>query len=91
MGAVLLSGSEIGEGCIIAAGTLVTQGRRIPPHSMVMGSPGKVIRPTTPEEVERTRSICARYLALARRYIQGAFPPWGFSPLDPASGEGEER
>src|SRR5262249_44472310 len=59
MGARLLSGSEIGEECLIAAGALVTEGRRIPPRSVVMGVPGKVVREITQDELERTRSINA--------------------------------
>ena len=55
MGARLLSGCEIGAECLIAAGTLVTEGRRIPPRSVVMGVPGKVVRAITEEELERTR------------------------------------
>jgi carbonic anhydrase/acetyltransferase-like protein (isoleucine patch superfamily) len=75
MGALLLSGSEIGEECLIAAGTLVTENRRIPPRSVVMGVPGKVVREISPEELRRTHAICAHYLELAQRYTRGAFPP----------------
>ena len=75
IGARLLSGCEIGEECLIAAGSLVTEGRRIPGRSVVMGMPGKVVREVTPEELERTRSICAHYLEMAQRYARGAFPP----------------
>jgi carbonic anhydrase/acetyltransferase-like protein (isoleucine patch superfamily) len=75
MGAVLLSGCDIGEECLIAAGSLVTEGRRIPPRSVVMGTPGRVIREITQQELERTHSICAHYLELAQRYARGAYPP----------------
>lgn len=75
MRATLLTGCEIGEQCLIAAGTLVTEGRRIPPRSVVMGVPGKVIRAVTDEELERTRMICAHYLEMAQRYARGAYPP----------------
>lgn len=75
MGALLLGGCEVGEECLIAAGALVTEGRRIPPRSVVMGMPGKVVREVTPQEVARTRAICAGYLELAQRYARGAFPP----------------
>jgi carbonic anhydrase/acetyltransferase-like protein (isoleucine patch superfamily) len=75
MGARLLSGCEIGENCLIAAGSLITEGRRIPPRSVVMGSPGKVVRAITEEELERTRTICAHYLEMAQRYVRGAYPP----------------
>jgi carbonic anhydrase/acetyltransferase-like protein (isoleucine patch superfamily) len=75
MGALLLSGSEVGAECVIAAGTLVTEKRRIPPRSVVMGVPGKVVREVTDEDLRRTRAITASYLDLAQRYARGAFPP----------------
>jgi carbonic anhydrase/acetyltransferase-like protein (isoleucine patch superfamily) len=75
IGARLLSGSEIGAECVIAAGTVVTEGRRIPPRSVVMGVPGRVVREVTSEEIQRTRAICAHYLEMAQRYARGAYPP----------------
>lgn len=75
MGAILLSGTEIGPDCLIAAGTLVTENRRIPARSVVMGVPGKVVREVTDEDLQRTREICAHYMELAQRYSRGAFPP----------------
>jgi len=75
MGALLLSDCEIGEECLIAAGTLITEGRRIPPRSVVMGVPGKVVRQITAEELRRTNAISAHYLELAQRYARGGFPP----------------
>ena len=77
MGALLLTGCEIGPECVIAAGSLVTERRRIPPRSVVMGVPGKVVREVTPEDLQRTRAICAHYLEMAQRYARGAYPaPW---------------
>jgi carbonic anhydrase/acetyltransferase-like protein (isoleucine patch superfamily) len=75
MGAILLSGCEVGAECVIAAGTLVTERRRIPPRSLVMGVPGKVIREVTDEDLRRTLAISAHYLDMAQRYARGAFPP----------------
>ncbi len=75
IGAKLLTGCEIGAECLIAAGTIVTEMRRIPPRSVVMGVPGKVVREITAEELERTRAINAHYLELAQRYARGAYPP----------------
>jgi carbonic anhydrase/acetyltransferase-like protein (isoleucine patch superfamily) len=71
MRATLLSGCEIGEECLIAAGTLIPEGRRIPPRSVVMGAPGKVIRAVTDAEVEHTRSINVRYQEMAKKYAAG--------------------
>lgn len=77
IGAKLLTGCEIGEECLIAAGTVVTEQRRIPARSVVMGVPGKVVREITPEELHRTRAINASYLELAQRYARGGYPaPW---------------
>src|SRR5205823_3487342 len=75
IGARLLTGCEIGEECLIAAGALVTENRRIPPRSVVMGVPGKVVREITAEELARTHAICASYLELAQRYARGGYPP----------------
>jgi carbonic anhydrase/acetyltransferase-like protein (isoleucine patch superfamily) len=75
MGALLLSKSEIGAECIIAAGTIVTENRRIPPRSLVMGIPGRVIREVSDDDLRRTQAISAHYLELAQRYVHGAFPP----------------
>ena len=75
MGALLLSGCEVGAECLIAAGTLITEKRRIPPRSVVMGVPGRVVREVTDDDLRHTHAIAAHYLELAQRYAQGAFPP----------------
>jgi carbonic anhydrase/acetyltransferase-like protein (isoleucine patch superfamily) len=75
MGALLLSGCEVGPECLIAAGTVITEKRRIPPRSVVMGVPGKVVREVTDDDLRRTHAITASYLDLAQRYARGAFPP----------------
>jgi carbonic anhydrase/acetyltransferase-like protein (isoleucine patch superfamily) len=78
IGARLLSGCEIGEECLIAAGSVVTEGRKIPPRSVVMGVPGKAVRLITSEEIQRTRLINAHYVQMAQRHARGDFvPPWG--------------
>jgi carbonic anhydrase/acetyltransferase-like protein (isoleucine patch superfamily) len=77
MGAVLMTDSEIGAECIIAAGSLVTEKRRIPRRSVVMGVPGRVVREVSDDDLRRTLAISAHYLELAQRYAHGAFPaPW---------------
>ena len=52
MGSILLDNCVIGEHCIIGAGALVPMGRVIPPRSMVLGSPGKVVRSISDTELE---------------------------------------
>src|SRR5262249_10051435 len=60
IGSRLLGGTVVGEECIIAAGAIVTEGKVIPPRSLVMGIPGKIVRQVTDEEVARTRLINAK-------------------------------
>ncbi len=50
MGAILLNGAEIGEGSIVGAGALVTQDKKFPPRSLILGSPAKVARELSVEE-----------------------------------------
>ncbi len=77
MGALLLSDCEIGAECLVAAGTLITEKRRIPPRSVVMGVPGRVVREVSDDDLRRTQAISAHYLELAQRYAHGSFPaPW---------------
>jgi carbonic anhydrase/acetyltransferase-like protein (isoleucine patch superfamily) len=62
MAAVLLNGVHVGHDSIVAAGTLVTEGTRIPPRSLVMGHPGKVRRELTDEEVAEIRWYADNYV-----------------------------
>jgi carbonic anhydrase/acetyltransferase-like protein (isoleucine patch superfamily) len=52
MGSTILDGAEIGEECIIGANTLIPSGKKIPPRSLVVGSPGKVVRDITEKDLE---------------------------------------
>lgn len=72
MGAIVLNGVEVGEDSIIAAGTLLPEGMRVPPRSLVMGSPGKVRRELTPEEVSTIADYAARYVKYAAEYKESA-------------------
>ncbi len=69
MGAIVLGGSKIGEGSIIGAGALVLENTVIPPYSLVVGSPARVVRELDPE-ARRKRAIehAAHYVAQARRH-----------------------
>ncbi|HEY9175222.1 MAG TPA: gamma carbonic anhydrase family protein [Verrucomicrobiae bacterium] len=62
MGAVLLDGAEIGPQCIIGARALVTQGMKIPPGSMVLGAPARVVRELTPQERASLRGMAEKYV-----------------------------
>jgi carbonic anhydrase/acetyltransferase-like protein (isoleucine patch superfamily) len=65
MGAIVLNGAVIGAGSLVAAGALVTGGVVIPPRSLVVGSPAKVRRETTPEELGGIELNAAVYVDLA--------------------------
>jgi carbonic anhydrase/acetyltransferase-like protein (isoleucine patch superfamily) len=68
MGAILLNGVEVGENCIVAAGTLLPEGTRIPPRSLVVGSPGKVRRELSDADVASIADYAARYVAYSQVY-----------------------
>jgi carbonic anhydrase/acetyltransferase-like protein (isoleucine patch superfamily) len=69
MGAVLLNGSSIGEDCIVAAGTLLPEGAAIPARSLVMGSPGKVRRTLTDDEVAFIAESAQNYVTYRLDYM----------------------
>ena len=55
IGAVILNNAKIGKNCIIGAKALITENKVIPDNSLVMGSPGKIIREVTEEETKDTQ------------------------------------
>ncbi len=77
MGSTILDGAVIGEQCLIGARTLVTQSARIPPGSLVLGTPGQVVRALTTEERAGLKQWAEKYAAnaaycLAHRINVGA-------------------
>ena len=74
MGAILLNHVHVGAGSLVGAGALVTEGTRIPPGSLVLGAPGRVVRPVDDALRARMRGTIAHYLALARRHRAAEFP-----------------
>jgi len=71
IGAVVLNGARIGKNCLVGAGSLVTEGKEFPDGSMIMGSPAKLVRPLTPEQIEGLRRSAAHYVANAHRFRTG--------------------
>ena len=69
MGAILLNGVKVGHDCVIAAGSLLTEGTEIPPRSLVMGRPGKVKRELTDEEIAELRWYADSYVAYRLEYM----------------------
>jgi carbonic anhydrase/acetyltransferase-like protein (isoleucine patch superfamily) len=68
MGAIVLNGAVVGEDSLIGAGAVVTEGAQIPPGSVVVGVPGKVVKQTTGEQRAHIRKNSATYVELAGRY-----------------------
>jgi carbonic anhydrase/acetyltransferase-like protein (isoleucine patch superfamily) len=69
MGAIILDGAEIGARSIIGAGTLVTGGTKIPPGSLVVGSPGRVRRTLSLDEQSKVKTWAEKYVAVSRHYL----------------------
>jgi carbonic anhydrase/acetyltransferase-like protein (isoleucine patch superfamily) len=69
--AIVLNGARIGRHCLVAAGSLVTEGREFPDGTLIMGSPAKVVRELDPAQIERLRHGAAHYVDNARRYRAG--------------------
>jgi carbonic anhydrase/acetyltransferase-like protein (isoleucine patch superfamily) len=74
MGAILLDQAEVGDQCIVGAGALVTSGTRIPPGHLAVGSPARVKRELTDEELAWLDASAAHYVQLARDYAED--PDW---------------
>jgi carbonic anhydrase/acetyltransferase-like protein (isoleucine patch superfamily) len=68
MGAVLLNNVRVGTGSIIGAGAVVREGFVVPPNSLVLGVPGRIVRETTPDERGRIAKTVEAYLSLQERY-----------------------
>ncbi|MBD7978087.1 gamma carbonic anhydrase family protein [Serpens gallinarum] len=71
--AVILNGAKIGRYCLIGANTLIPEGKVIPDGSLVMGSPGKVIRELTDQQKKMLEASAAHYVHNAQRYARELF------------------
>lgn len=68
MGSIILNGARIGRNCVIGAGSLVTQNMVIPDGSLVFGSPARVVRPLTEQEITRNGAAAQFYVEESRTY-----------------------
>jgi carbonic anhydrase/acetyltransferase-like protein (isoleucine patch superfamily) len=68
IGAVVLNGAKIGKSCLVGAGALVTEGKEFPDGSLIIGSPAKVVRQLTPEQIKDLRHSAESYVANAQRF-----------------------
>jgi carbonic anhydrase/acetyltransferase-like protein (isoleucine patch superfamily) len=67
---VILNGARIGRECLIGAGALITEGKEIPDRSVVLGSPGRIVRQLRDDEAKRFREIAQGYVDRSRTYRQ---------------------
>lgn len=66
--AVILNGARIGKGCLVGAGALVTEGKEFPDGSLILGSPAKVVRQLTQEDLLRLEGTAAGYVVRGQLY-----------------------
>ena len=71
IGAVVLNGAKIGKNCLVGAGSLVTEGKEFPDGSMIMGTPAKVVRQLTSEQIQGLRQSAKHYIENAHRFKVG--------------------
>lgn len=74
MGAVLLNGVRVGAGAVIGAGAVLPEDLEVPPGVLVLGVPGRVVRPVSEELAARARRTWEHYVAEARRHRAGEVP-----------------
>lgn len=68
MGAIVLNGAKIGANCIVGAGALVTQNKVFPDNSLILGSPAKVVRELTDDEIATNRRSASEYVAKGQAF-----------------------
>jgi carbonic anhydrase/acetyltransferase-like protein (isoleucine patch superfamily) len=73
MGAILLNRVVVGSGSIVGAGAVCTEGMQIPPNSLVLGVPARVVRETTEAERERIARTVTAYIALQQEHREGRY------------------
>ena len=73
IGAVILNNAKIGNNCIIGAKALITENKEIPDNSLVVGSPGKIIREVTPEEINLITENAKHYQLNWKKYSKSIF------------------
>jgi carbonic anhydrase/acetyltransferase-like protein (isoleucine patch superfamily) len=71
IGAIVLDGARIGHGSVVGAGALVTAGTVVPPHSLVLGTPAKVIKTLSSTEEDFHRKLALKYTRLSHNYRVG--------------------
>jgi len=72
MGSIIMDGAVIGENSVVGAGSLVTEGTIVPPRSVVHGSPAKVKRPVSDQELAWIKQSASNYIRYASQYVSGS-------------------
>lgn len=75
MGAIIMDGAVIGEDSVVGAGALITEGTLVPPKSVILGSPAKVKRPVTDQEVLWIKQSSENYVKYAGLYMGDSSKP----------------
>ena len=81
MSSTVMDGAEVGEGCLVAAGSLLKEGFKAPPHSLVAGWPAEVKGPLTQAQKDLVASIWPRYLRYKEAYFKDG---WAMAVAPPA-------
>ena len=74
MSTTLMDGAEVGEGCLVAAGSLLREGFQAPPHTLVAGWPAEVKKDLNPQQKELVASIWTRYVRYKEAYFKDGWP-----------------
>jgi carbonic anhydrase/acetyltransferase-like protein (isoleucine patch superfamily) len=74
MGSVLLNMVQVGAGSVVAAGAVLPEGMQVPPRSLVMGVPARVVRPVDQRLAGRIAETWSHYVGQARAHREGRFP-----------------
>jgi carbonic anhydrase/acetyltransferase-like protein (isoleucine patch superfamily) len=79
MSAVIMDGAVIGEESVVGAGALVVEGTVVPPKSLILGSPARVRRSVTDNELAWIKESAENYVRYARQYLEDPGKPAGFN------------
>lgn len=80
MGAIIMDGAVIGEDSVVGAGALVVEGTVVPPKSVILGSPARIRRSVTDEELAWIKESAENYVRYAHTYTGAPSKPTGFVP-----------
>ncbi|MCF1617692.1 gamma carbonic anhydrase family protein [Tetragenococcus koreensis] len=76
MGSIVMNNAVVGKNSMVGAGSLVTQGTVIPPNSLALGRPARVVRELTAEEIEKNKENVNHYCQLGQDYLSGKYPEY---------------